>query len=36
VIYSQANVGAGVQFVDVEPKYLALLEHWLKEAARGS
>ena len=36
VIYSQPNVGAGVQFVDVEPKYLAVLEHWLKEAATVS
>jgi hypothetical protein len=33
VIYSQPNVGAGVQFVDVEPKNLAVLERWLKDAA---
>jgi hypothetical protein len=36
VIYSQPNIGAGVQFVRVEPKYLAVLERWLKEAAMGS
>jgi hypothetical protein len=33
VIYSQSNIGAGVQFVDVEPKYLAVLEHWLEQAS---
>ena len=36
VIYSQPNIGAGVQFVDVEPKYLAELDDWLEEAAKGS
>jgi PilZ domain len=36
IIYAQPNMGAGVQFVDVEPKYLAVLQHWLKEAAKGS
>ena len=36
VIYSQPNIGAGVQFLDVETKYLAVLEHWLEEAATGS
>jgi hypothetical protein len=36
IIYAQPNVGAGVQFVDVEPKCLAVLEHWLEEAAKGS
>jgi hypothetical protein len=36
VIYSQPNIGSGVQFVDVEPKYLAVLEHWLEEAATGA
>jgi hypothetical protein len=36
VIYSQTNVGAGVEFIDVEPKYLAVLEQWLKEATTGS
>ena len=36
VIYSQPNIGAGVQFLDVEAKYLAVLEHWLEEAATGA
>jgi PilZ domain len=36
VIYSQPNIGAGVQFVDIEPKYLAVLERWLEQAALGS
>jgi hypothetical protein len=25
-----------VEFVDVEPKYLAVLQHWLEEAAKES
>jgi PilZ domain len=36
VIYSQPNIGAGVEFLHVEPQYLAMLEHWLEEAATGS
>jgi len=36
IIYSQPNMGAGVQFVDVEPKYLAVLQHWLETAAKES
>jgi hypothetical protein len=36
VIYSQTNVGAGVEFIDVEPKYLTVLERWLEGAAKGS
>jgi hypothetical protein len=36
VIYSQPNIGAGVQFVDVEPKYLTVLERWLEEAEKGN
>ena len=36
IIYAQPNMGAGVEFVDVEPKYLAVLQHWLEEAAKES
>ena len=36
VIYSQPNMGAGVEFMDVEPKDLAVLQHWLEEAAKES
>jgi PilZ domain len=34
IIYAQPNIGAGVQFGDVEPKCLAILQHWLAEAAK--
>jgi hypothetical protein len=34
IIYAQPNIGAGVQFGDIEPKYLAVLQHWLEEAAK--
>lgn len=34
IIYSQPNVGAGVRFVDVDAKNLAVLQHWLEEAAK--
>jgi PilZ domain len=34
IIYAQPNMGAGVQFGDVEPKSLALLQQWLAEAAK--
>jgi hypothetical protein len=34
IIYAQPNIGAGVQFGDIEPKYLAVLQHWLAEAAK--
>lgn len=34
IIYVQPNIGAGVQFGDVEPKSLALLQQWLLEAAK--
>jgi len=34
VIYSQPNMGAGVAFLDVEPMYLSILQHWLDEAAK--
>ena len=34
VIYSQPNMGSGMAFIDVEPDSLAVLEHWLAEAAK--
>jgi hypothetical protein len=36
IVYSQPNVGAGVVFVDLEEKYVSLLEAWLKQAAKDS
>ncbi len=35
VIYAQPNMGAGVSFLDLEPKDLAVLEHWLQELAKA-
>ena len=35
VAYSQPNVGAGVVFVDLDTKYIPLLETWLAQAAKG-
>jgi hypothetical protein len=35
VVYSQPNIGAGVAFVDLDPKYVPLLETWLAQAAKG-
>jgi hypothetical protein len=34
VIYSQPNMGAGMAFIDVDPDSLAVLQHWLAEAAK--
>jgi len=34
VIYSQPNMGAGMAFIDVDPESLAVLQHWLEEAAK--
>jgi hypothetical protein len=36
VVYSQPNQGAGVAFVDMEPKYLQVLEQWLEQAKKDS
>jgi hypothetical protein len=36
VIYSQPNMGAGVAFVDLEEKYVPILEQWLEQAAKES
>lgn len=33
VIYSTSNVGAGVAFIDVEPKYEYVIKRWMEEAA---
>jgi PilZ domain len=35
VIYSQPNMGAGVAFVDVEPKDQTVLVGWLAELAKS-
>jgi len=34
IIYSQPNMGAGVVFLDVQPMYLPILQHWLEDAAK--
>jgi PilZ domain len=34
VIYSTSNVGAGVAFIDVEPKYEYIIKRWMEEAAK--
>ena len=34
IIYATPNVGAGVAFLDVEPKYDYILRRWLDEAAK--
>jgi hypothetical protein len=34
-VYSTPNVGAGVAFLEVEPKYEFVLNGWLEEAAKG-
>ena len=35
VIYATPNMGAGVVFLDVEPKYEFILKRWLEEAAKN-
>lgn len=34
VIYATQNMGAGVAFIDVEPKDEYVLKHWLEECAK--
>lgn len=34
VIYATQNVGAGVAFLDVEPKYEYMIKRWMEEAAK--
>jgi len=36
VVYSQANRGAGLSFVDLDPKHLSLLDKWLEKAKKES
>jgi hypothetical protein len=36
IIYSQPNMGAGVRFIEVSEKDLAVLQHWMDEAAKQS
>jgi PilZ domain len=35
VVYSTPNVGAGVAFLDVEPKDQYILNQWLEDAAKA-
>jgi hypothetical protein len=35
IVYSQPNMGAGVAFLEIEPQYQPVLQHWLEEAAKG-
>jgi PilZ domain len=35
VVYHTPNVGAGVTFLDVDPKYEFILNNWLEAAAKG-
>jgi hypothetical protein len=35
IVYATPNVGAGVLFLDVEPKYDYILRRWIDEAAKG-
>ena len=34
IVYAQANMGAGVVFLDIDPKCVPVLERWLDEAAK--
>src|SRR5580704_4916042 len=36
IVYAQANMGAGVVFLETEPEYQPVLERWLDEASRGN
>jgi hypothetical protein len=36
VVYSQMNRGAGLSFVDMDPKHLPLLDKWLAKAEKDS
>ena len=35
IIYATPNVGAGVAFLDVEPKYDYVLRRWMDDASKG-
>jgi hypothetical protein len=32
IVYSQANLGAGLEFIDLEPQYAETLDRWLDDA----
>ena len=34
IIYATANVGAGVAFLEVEPKYQYILQRWIDDLAK--
>ena len=34
VVYATQNMGAGVTFIDLEPKYEYVLRHWMEQAAK--
>lgn len=34
IVYAQTNMGAGVVFLDIDPKCVPVLERWLDEAAK--
>jgi PilZ domain len=36
VVYSQPNRGAGLSFIDLDPRYVPLLEKWLAKAEKES
>ena len=35
IIYSTPNIGAGVVFLEVDPKHQPVLRHWLEAAGSG-
>lgn len=35
VIYATQNMGCGVGFLDVEPKYEYILQRWMEQAAKN-
>jgi hypothetical protein len=35
VIYATQNMGAGVAFLDVDPKYEYVLQRWMEQAAKN-
>lgn len=35
VVYATQNVGCGVAFLDVEPKYDYILQRWMEQAAKN-
>jgi hypothetical protein len=35
IVYAQANMGAGVVFLETEPEYQTVFERWLDEAGKG-